>query len=130
VGNNGWDRFQLALKYWPIYFHGFTEKDWPMHTGQTVFSQLIDFLPKKQFDKCVRRYGGNHRTTTFSCFDQYLCMAFAQITYRQSLRDIEACLRAMQTKLYHCGIRGNVSGDTLANANEYRDWRISSTILF
>jgi len=95
-----------------------------MHTGQTVFSQLIDFLPKKQFDKCVRRYGGNHRTKTFSCFDQYLCMAFAQITYRQSLRDIEACLRAMQTKLYHCGIRGNVSRNTLANANEYRDWRI------
>ena len=95
-----------------------------MHTGQTVFSQLIDFLPKKQFDKCVRRYEGNRRTKTFSCFDQYLCMAFAQITYRQSLRDIEACLRAMQTKLYHCGIRGNVSRNTLANANEYRDWRI------
>jgi len=95
-----------------------------MHTGQTVFSQLIDLLPKKQFDKCVRRYGGNHRTKTFSCFDQYLCMAFAQITYRQSLRDIETCLRAMQTKLYHCGIRGNVSRNTLANANENRDWRI------
>jgi len=95
-----------------------------MYTGQTVFSQLIGLLPKKQFDKCVRRYGGNHRTKTFSCFDQYLCMAFAQITYRQSLRDIETCLRAMQTKLYHCGIRGNVSRNTLANANEIRDWRI------
>jgi len=95
-----------------------------MHTGQTVFSQLTDFLPKKQFDKCVRRYRGNHRMKKFSCFDQYLCMLFAQITYRQSLRDIETCLRAMQRKLYHCGIRGNVSRTTLAKANENRDWRI------
>ena len=95
-----------------------------MHAGRIVFSQLLDFLPKKQFDRCVRRYHGNHRTKTFSCFDQYLCMAFAQITYRQSLRDIEACLRAMHPKLYHCGIRGNVSRNTLANANEHRDWRI------
>ena len=99
-----------------------------MHTGQTVFSQLLDFLPKKQFDRCVRRYHGNHRIKTFSCFDQYLCMAFAQITYRQSLRDIETCLRAMQPKLYHCGIRGNVSRTTLANANENRDWRIYADI--
>jgi len=95
-----------------------------MHIGQTVFSQLLDFLPKKQFDKCVRLYHGNYKTRTFSCFDQYLCMAFAQITYRQSLRDIETCLRAMQPKLYHCGIRGNVSRTTLAKANENRDWRI------
>ena len=95
-----------------------------MHAGRTVFSQLLDFLPKKQFDRCVQRYHGNHRIKTFSCFDQYLCMAFAQITYRQSLRDIEACLRAMQPKLYHCGMRGNVSRNTLANANAYRDWRI------
>ena len=95
-----------------------------MHTGQTVFSQLIDFVPKKQFDKCVCRHRGNHRIKTFSCFDQYLCMVFAQITYRQSLRDIETCLRAMQPKLYHCGIRGNVSRTTLAKANEIRDWRI------
>lgn len=95
-----------------------------MHTGQTVFSQLLDFLPKKRFDKCVRLYHGNHRIKTFSCFDQYLCMAFAQINYRQSLRDIETCLHAMQPKLYHCGIRGNVSRTTLAKANEHRDWRI------
>ncbi len=95
-----------------------------MHIGQTVFSQLLDFLPKKQFDKCVRRYRGNYKTRTFSCFNQYLCMAFAQITYRQSLRDIETCLRAMQPKLYHCGIRGNVSRTTLAKANENRDWKI------
>jgi transposase len=95
-----------------------------MHAGRIIFSQLIDFLPKKQFDKCVHRYRGNHRIKTFSCFDQYLCMAFAQITYRQSLRDIETCLRAMQPKLYHCGIRGNVCRTTLAKANENRDWRI------
>ena len=95
-----------------------------MHAGRIVFSQLLDFLPKKQFYRCVRRYRGNHRTKTFSCLDQYLCMVFAQITYRQSLRDIETCLRAMQPKLYHCGIRGNVSRNTLANANEHRDWRI------
>jgi len=95
-----------------------------MHTRQTVFSQLIDFLPKKHFDRCVRRYRGNYRIKTFSCFDQYLCMAFAQITYRQSLRDIETCLRAMKPKLYHCGIRGNISRTTVAKANENRDWRI------
>jgi transposase len=95
-----------------------------MYTGRIVFSQLIDFLPKHQFDKCVRRYRGNYRIKTFSCFDQYLCMAFAQITYRQSLRDIETCLRAMKPKLYHCGIRGKVSRNTLAKANENRDWRI------
>ncbi len=95
-----------------------------MNTGQTVFSQLIDFLPKKQFDTCVRQYHGNHRIKSFSCFDQYLCMVFAQITYRQSLRDIETCLRAMQQKLYHCGIRGDVSRTTLAKANENCDWRI------
>jgi len=95
-----------------------------MHTGQTVFSQLIEFLPKKQFDRFVRQYHGNHRAKTFSCFDQYLCMTFAQITYRQSLRDIETCLRAMQPKLYHCGIRGNMSRNTLAYANEHRNWKI------
>jgi transposase len=95
-----------------------------MHAGRIVFSQLLDFLPKKQFDKCVRRYHGSHRIKTFSCFDQFLCMAFAQITYRQSLRDIETCLRTMQPKLYHCGIRSSVSRATLAKANENRDWRI------
>lgn len=95
-----------------------------MHLGRTVFSQLLDFLPKAVFDQCVRRYRGNRRVRTFSCLDQYLCMVFAQITYRQSLRDIETCLRAMQSKLYHCGIRGTVSRNTLAKANEQRDWRI------
>jgi len=95
-----------------------------MYTGRIVFSQLIDFLPKRKFDECVRRYRGNYRIRTFCCYAQYLCMAFAQITYRQSLRDIETCLRATKSKLYHCGIRGKVSRNTLAKANESRDWRI------
>jgi transposase len=95
-----------------------------MHVGRIVFSQLMDLLPKHEFDKCVQRYHGNYRVKTFSCFDQYLCITFAQITYRQSLRDIETCLRAMQSKLYHCGIRGRVSRNTLAKANENRDWHI------
>ena len=95
-----------------------------MYTGRIVFSQLMDFLPKRDFDKFVRRYGGNYRTRRFSCLDQFLCMAFAQLTYRESLRDIETCLRAVQSKAYHAGIRGKVSRNTLAKANEKRDWRI------
>ena len=84
----------------------------------------MDFLPKHEFDKCVRRYQGNYRMRKFSCLDQFRCMAFAQLTYRESLRDIETCLRAVQPKLYHVGIRGKVSRSTLADANETRDWRI------
>ena len=95
-----------------------------MNQGQYIFSQIMDFLPKKIFDRCVDHYGGNHRVHSFSCFDQFLCMAFAQLTYRESLRDIECCLRSMQKKLYHMGIRGKVSRSTLADANENRDWRI------
>jgi len=95
-----------------------------MYTGQMIFSQLMDFLPKHEFDKCVRRYQGNYRVRKFSCLDQFRCMAFAQLTYRESLRDIETCLRALQPKLYHVGIRGKVSRSTLADANETRDWRI------
>ena len=95
-----------------------------MHSGRIVFSQLMDFLPRHRFDKCVRRHQGNYRLRRFSCFDQFLSMAFAQLTYRESLRDIETCLRAMQSKLYHIGIRGKVSRSTLADANENRDWRI------
>lgn len=95
-----------------------------MNPGKTVFSQLTDYLPKTTFDRCVERYGGNYRIRSFSCWDQFLCMAFAQLTYRESLRDIEACLRAMPEKLYHMGIRANVSRTTLADANEARDWRI------
>jgi len=95
-----------------------------MYSGQLVFSQLMDFLPMHTFRKCVDRYGGNHYMKNFSCLDQFLCMAFAQLCYRESLRDIESCLRSMQQKLYHLGIRGRVSRSTLADANEKRDWRI------
>ena len=95
-----------------------------MYTGQMVFSQLMNFLPKHEFNKCVRRYQGNYRVRKFSCLDQFLCMVFAQLTYRESLRDTKTCLRAVQSKLYHAGIRGRVSRSTLADANETRDWRI------
>ena len=95
-----------------------------MHAGRFVFSQLMDFLPKYEYDKCVRRYRGNHRMRTFSCYDQFLCMAFAQLTYRESLRDIVTCLHVLKPKLFHVGIRGKVSRSTLADTNENRDWRI------
>lgn len=95
-----------------------------MFSGQTVFSQRMDFAPEHEFRKCVERYHGNHKVKSFSCWDQFLCMAFAQLTYRESLRDIEACLRASGSNLYHVGIRGKVSRNTLAHANETRDWRI------
>lgn len=95
-----------------------------MHDGQFIFAQLMDFLPRHEFNKCVRRYRGNSRNRGFSCFDQFFCMAFAQLTYRESLRDIETCLRAMGPKLYHAGLRGRISRSTLADANERHDWRI------
>jgi len=95
-----------------------------MHSGRIIFSQILDFLPRYEFNKCVQRYQGNYRTRKFSCYDQFLCMAFAQLTYRESLRDIETCLRALQPKLYHAGIRSKFSRSTLAEANETRDWRI------
>jgi hypothetical protein len=95
-----------------------------MYVGQTIFSQLMEFLPRNEFRNCVRRYHGNHRVHRFSCLDQFFCMAFAQLTGRESLRDIEICLRAMEPKLYHSGFRGSVSRSTLADANEKRDWRI------
>lgn len=95
-----------------------------MFAGQFVFSQIMTLLPKHEFNKCVRRYQNNYKPKGFSCLDQFLCMAFAQLTYRESLRDIQACLRAMQPKLYHMGIRGNIAKSTLADANEKRDWRI------
>ena len=95
-----------------------------MNAGQTVFAQLMEFVPTYQFQICVDRYQGNRYVKDFSCWDQFLCLAFAQLTYRTSLRDIEACLRAQQPKLYHMGFRGRVSRATLADANELRDWRI------
>ena len=95
-----------------------------MSTGKLVFSQVIDHLPLHTFRQCVKRYQGNYKVKSFSCLDQFLCMAFAQLTYRESLRDIEACLRAQSNKLYHMGIRSQMSRNTLANANKVRDWRI------
>ena len=92
--------------------------------SQTVFSQVMEFVSAHEFRQCVERYRGNRKVKSFSCWDQFLCMAFAQLTYRESLRDIEACLRASSSKLYHVGIRGKVSRNTLAHANETRDWRI------
>ncbi len=95
-----------------------------MNSGKLVFAQITQHLPLTTFRRCVARYGGEHKVKTFSCLDQYLCMAFAQLTYRESLRDIEACLRAQTDKLYHMGIRSRISRSTLADANEVRDWRI------
>ena len=95
-----------------------------MNLGQTVFSQVVDHLPRYEFLQCVARYRGDYQQKSFSCWDQFLAMAFAQLTYRESLRDIEACLRSMSSKLYHMGFRGRVARSTLAEANESRDWRI------
>ncbi len=95
-----------------------------MNTERTIFSQVMKHLPLHDFRKCVKRYNGNHRVRTLSCLDQFLCMAFAQLTFRESLRDIEACLRAAQPRLYHMGIRSRVCRSTLADANEKRDCRI------
>lgn len=95
-----------------------------MYTGKLIFSQVLDFMPMHTFRRCVARYHGDRNVRSFTCLDQYLCMAFAQLTYRESLRDIEACLRAQQQKLYHMGIRGTVAKSNLADANEQRSWRI------
>jgi len=95
-----------------------------MHVGKLVFAQLMDHLPWKSFGRIVERYGGDHGVRDFSCANQFRCMAFAQLTYRESLRDITTCLRAQSAKLYHLGIRGRVARSTLADANEARDWRI------
>src|SRR4249920_3867759 len=96
-----------------------------MNQGQLVFAQLMQHLPLSSFRRCVARYQGEYKVKSFSCLDQFLCMAFAQLTYRESLRDIEACLRAQASKLYHLGLRTKtVARNTLANANATRDWRI------
>lgn len=97
-----------------------------MFAGQLLFAQLMDFLPRHEFNACVRRYGGNHRPRGFSCRDQFLSLAFAQLTFRESLRDIETCLNAVRPKLYHAGFRGKISRSTLADANRVHDWRIYS----
>ena len=95
-----------------------------MNTGRTVFSQLMDYLPIYEFQKCVDRYSGDYRSRNLSCRDQFLAMAFAQVTYRESLRDIETRLRSISGKLYHMGFRSTIARSTLADANESRDWRI------
>jgi hypothetical protein len=95
-----------------------------MNVGRTIFAQLMDFVPHYEFRLCVERYRGDYKIQSFSCWDHFLTMAFAQLTYRESLRDIEACLRARSTKLYHMGIRSRISRNTLAHANQVRDWRI------
>ena len=95
-----------------------------MPIDPTIFAQLTQLLPRPEFRRCVQRYRGHHKVKSFTCWEQFLCLAFAQLTYRESLRDIETCLRAVQPKLYHMGIRARVSRSTLADANEGRDWRI------
>ena len=95
-----------------------------MHAGKLVFAQLTDLIHPEQFGRCVRRYDGNYKVKTFTCWNQFLCMAFGQLTYRESLRDVETCLRSRQDQLYHLGFRGDISHSTLADANRERDWRI------
>ena len=99
-----------------------------MNTGKTLFAQLMDFLPWTTFTRIVDRYGGDHRVRTLSCAEQYRSMAFAQLTYRESLRDIETCLSVHASKLYHMGFRQPVRRSTLADANERRDWRIHAAL--
>lgn len=99
-----------------------------MHTGRTIFSQVMDFFPLFEFHRCVERYRGDYKVQSFSCLGQFLALAFAQLTYRESLRDIEACLRSMQPRLYHMGFRSEVARNTLAHANEQRDWRIYADV--
>ena len=112
-----WTRCYPAV----IFYYHLSGDVLSMNSYRTVFSQIFDFIPKHQFRACVNRYNGNYRVKSFSCFDQYLTMAFAQLTYRESLRDIEICLRALDDKLYRCGFRGKISRNNLANSNEKRD---------
>jgi hypothetical protein len=121
----GRERFELRRAEFRAFFAlAPTPPQWGMHNGRFIFSELISHLPHKEFQKCVARYDDDSQSRTFSHWDQYLTMAFAQLTYRESLRDIEACLRSVTGKLYHLGIRSKVARTTLADANESRDWRI------
>ena len=99
-----------------------------MNSGKTLFAQLMEFLPWKTFGRIVTRYGGDQRVRTLTCAEQYRAMAFAQLTYRESLRDIETCLSVQASKLYHMGFREPVRRSTLADANEARDWRIHAEL--
>jgi Transposase DDE domain/Domain of unknown function (DUF4372) len=121
----GRERFELRIaKFRAFGTLVLLRNNWGMHSGRFIFSELISHLPHKEFQKCVARYVDDSQSRTFSHWDQYLTMAFAQLTYRESLRDIEACLRSVTGKLYHLGIRSKVARTTLADANESRDWRI------
>ena len=97
---------------------------WGVFSGKTIFSQVVELIHPQQFRRCVARYRGDYKVKAFSCWDQFLCMAFAQLTFRESLRDIEDCLKARSDQLYHLGFRSRVCRSTLADANEARDWRI------
>jgi hypothetical protein len=99
-----------------------------MYTGRTIFSQVMDFFPLAEFHRCVERYRGEYKVQRFSCLDQFLSLAFAQLTYRESLRDLEACLRSMPARVYHMGFRSQISRSTLATANKQRDWRIYADV--
>lgn len=111
-----WEKLNLPLK------SNFKKRATKMNTGKTVFSQLIDYLPIHEFHKCVDRYNGNYKVQPFNCWEKFLTMAFAQHTYCESLRDIETCLRAMQNKLYHMGIKNKISRSTLSETNENSHW--------
>ena len=100
-----------------------------MNSGRTMFSQLMDFVPVHDLRQCVKRYNGNYEIKSFSCWDQYLCMAFAQLTYRESMRDIEVCLRAIPTRLYHMGIRGSIARSTSVSANGFPGGRLIPSYL-
>src|SRR5205823_4447834 len=108
----------------PIFHEAIFLPDCRILEGKLVFAQLTDLIHPEQFRRCVRRYNGDYKIKTFSCWNQFLCMAFGQLTFRESLRDVETCLRSRQDQLYHLGIRGEVSHSTLADANRERDWRI------
>ena len=115
------------FKFYFIFCHFISskyEKEWRLNTNKTIFSQIMQFLPEYEFNKCVKKYNGNYKVKSFTCRNQLYTMAFAQLTYRESLRDIETCLRAFHLKLYHMGIRSGISRNALSNANRQRDWRI------
>ena len=116
MGLKGCERFEVFLSR-----KGYARR---MHTGKFVLAQLLDWVHPQQFQRCVTRYGGNYKVSQFACWSQFVCMVFAQLTWRESLRDIEACLNSRHAQLYHLGLRGPIHRSTLADANEQRDWRI------
>jgi hypothetical protein len=118
------ERFEHDRRFFRTIVGDFTCHTTGTHSGKAVFAQLMDWLHPEQFHRCVTRYHGNHKVRQFSCWDQFLAMAFAQVTFRESLADIEICLRSRRDQLYHLGFRSSVAHSTLADANAARDWRI------